>query len=182
MSSPEQIQQEIEATRENLRTDVDRFTEKVSPGRVVSRRVDRMKSGAGAVRERVMGSLPDPGQIKDGASSVGTAAASAAGSAPAAVRRQTQGSPLAAGVVAFGVGMILSALMPATEQEQELAGAAEDKVRGPLQEKAGEIAGQLREPAQEAVEQVKDAAGQAVSATAEQARSGAEDVRQPFQS
>jgi ElaB/YqjD/DUF883 family membrane-anchored ribosome-binding protein len=178
MSSPEQIQQEIEATRENLRSDVDRFTEKVSPGRVVSRRVDRVKSGAGAVRERVMGALPDTSQVKESASSVGETAASA----PAMVRRQTQGSPLAAGVVAFGIGMILSAMVPATEQEQDLAEAAEEKVRGPVQDKAGEIAGELREPAQQAVQQVKQAAGQAASDTADQARSSAEDVRQPFQS
>lgn len=178
MSSPEQIQREIEATRENLRTDVDRFTEKVSPTQVVNRRVDRVKGGASAVRERVMGTLPEPNQIREGASSLGETAAST----PDMVRRQAQGSPLAAGVVAFGIGMILSALVPASEQERELAQGAEDKLRAPAQEKAGEIASDLREPAQQAVEQVRQAAGEAASDTADQARSGVSDVRQPFQS
>ena len=64
MSTPEQIQQDIEGTRRALSTDVDRLAEKVSPGRVVSRRVDRVKSGAASMREKVMGTLPDPQQVK----------------------------------------------------------------------------------------------------------------------
>jgi hypothetical protein len=188
MSSPEQIQRDIEATRENLRTDVDRFTEKVSPGRVVSRRVDRVKSGAISVRERVMGALPDTGQVsgsvKDTASSLGNTASSlgdAAASAPQAVRRQTQGSPLAAGAVAFGIGMIVASLAPATEREQQLVESAEQQARGPLQEKASEMADQLKEPAQQAVQQVKETATQAASDTADDARSAADSVREPFQ-
>jgi len=181
MSSPEQIQRDIEATRENLRTDVDRFTEKVSPGRVVSRRVDRVKSSASSMRERVMGALPDTsqvtGSVKDTASSLGDTATSA----PQAVRRQTQGSPLAAGAVAFGVGMILASLAPATQREQDLVESAEQQARGPLQEKASEVADQLKEPAQQALQQVKETATQAASATADDARSAADSVREPFQ-
>lgn len=185
MTTPEQIQRDIESTRENLRSDVDRFTEKVSPGRVVSRRVDRVKSGASSVRERVMGVLPDTGQVKGAASSVKDSASSVgetAASAPQAVRRQTQGSPLAAGVVAFGVGMVLSSLVPASERERELVQAGEERAKGPLQDKASEIAGELKEPAQQAAQQVKEAATQAASETADHAKSAAEDVRQPFQS
>ncbi|MDT4917887.1 MAG: hypothetical protein QOH89_2587 [Pseudonocardiales bacterium] len=178
MSSPEQIQRDIENTRESLRTDVDRFTEKVSPGRVVGRRVERVKNSAASARERVMGALPDTTQIKDTASSLGDTAASA----PQAVRKQTQGSPLAAGVVAFGIGMILSSLVPATESEQQVVELAEARAREPLQQKASEIAEELKEPAMHAVEQVKETAGQAASATADDARSAAEEVRQPFQS
>jgi hypothetical protein len=178
MTTPEQIQRDIENTRESLRTDVDRFTEKVSPGRVVGRRVDRVKGGASSIRERVMGALPDTGQMKNTASSVGETAASA----PQAVRRQTQGSPLAAGVVAFGVGMVLSSLIPASERERELVQAGEAKAKAPVQEKASEMAGELREPVQRAAQQVKDTATQAASDTADQAKSAAGDVRQPFQS
>jgi Protein of unknown function (DUF3618) len=185
MTTPEQIQRDIESTRESLRTDVDRFTEKVSPGRVVGRRVDRVKSGAASVRERVMGVLPDTGQVRGAASSVKDGASSlgeAATSAPHVVRQQTQGSPLAAGVVAFGVGMVLSSLIPASERERELVQAGEERAKAPLQEKASEMAGELREPAQQAAQQVKEKVTQAASDTADQAKSAAEDVRQPFQS
>jgi len=189
MSSPEQIQRNIEQTRENLRTDVDRFAEKVSPTAVVGRRVDRVKSGASSLRERVMGAVPDGGQVtgavKDTASSVTDGASSlgaAAAGAPQAVRRQAQGSPLAAGVVAFGIGMVLAGLAPATEREQQLVESAEEKVRQPVQEKASEIVEELKEPAQQAVQQVKDTAAHAASQTADDAKSAAQDVQQPFQS
>ena len=41
---PEVIRRDIEATRADLSRDVDALTEKVSPARVVERRVDRAKS------------------------------------------------------------------------------------------------------------------------------------------
>jgi hypothetical protein len=35
--------------------------------------------------------------------------------APQAVRQQTQGNPLAAGIIAFGVGMLAATLIPVTD-------------------------------------------------------------------
>jgi uncharacterized protein DUF3618 len=213
MSSPEQIQREIEGTRQSLSADVDRLTEKVSPGRVVGRRVDRVKSGATTLKERVMGSMPDTdslrsagesagsglssatGAVGGAASSVGSTVGgaasnvgdavsnigSAAASAPQAVRQQAQGNPLAAGLVAFGVGMLIASLAPATQKEQQLAAQAEDKARGPLQETAKDVASELQGSAQESAQQLKDVATQAASDTADQVRSAAEDVKAPLQ-
>jgi hypothetical protein len=202
MSSPEQIQRDIEGTRQSLSADVDRLTEKVSPGRVVSRRVDRVKSTATTLKEHVMGSMPDTDSLRSAgstagsgvssateavsgaASSVGDAVSglgSAAASAPQAVRQQTQGNPLAAGLVAFGVGMLISSLAPATQKEQELASQAEQKALGPLQDKAQEVASELQGPAQEAAQQIKEVATQAATDTADQAKSAAEDVKAPLQ-
>lgn len=196
MTTPEQIQRDIEGTRRSLSTDVDRLAEKVSPGRVVGRRVDRVKSGASSMRERIMGTLPDPHQVKhsagSAASSVGdsvsgtasnlaSTASDAVTDAPQAVRRQTQGNPLGAGLVAFGVGLIASSLIPATEAEKQAAARAEETVREPLQDKAKEIAAPLAESAQQSAQQVKDAATSAASQTADEARSAAEDVRAPLQ-
>jgi len=203
MSSPEQIQRDIEGTRQSLSADVDRLTEKVSPGRVVSRRVDRVKGTATSLKERVMGSMPDTGSLRSAGSTAGSGVSSATGavssaassvgdavsgvgsaaaSAPQAVRQQTQGNPLAAGLVAFGVGMLISSLAPATQKEQELASQAEGKARGPLQDKAKEMASELQGPAQDAAQQIKEAASQAASDTADQAKSAAEDVKAPLQS
>jgi tagatose-1,6-bisphosphate aldolase non-catalytic subunit AgaZ/GatZ len=102
-------------------------------------------------------------------------------SAPQVVRQQAQGNPLAAGLVAFGVGMLLSALVPASEREKELAAQAEQAAAEPLQSKAKEMAGQLQGSAQESVQQVKQTATQAASETVDQARSAAEDVKAPLQ-
>lgn len=206
MSTPEQIQRDIEGTRQALSADVDRLTEKVSPGRVVGRRVDRVKTGATSVKERVMGAAPDPRQLRSAGSSVGSTASSGLGSAkeavggavssvgdaassvgeaasaaPQAIRQQTQGNPLAAGLVAFGIGMVISSLAPATQREQELAAQAEDKLAGPLQDKAKELAGGLQESAQQSAEQIKQVAAEGASDTVEQAKSAAEDVKAPLQ-
>jgi hypothetical protein len=206
MTSPEQIQRDIEGTRQSLSADVDRLTEKVSPGRVVGRRVDRVKSGATSLKDRVMGSMPDTGTLKSAGGSAGSSVSSAkdsvggavggavssvgdtmssvgsaAASAPQAVRQQTQGNPLAAGIVAFGVGMILSSMAPATQREQDLAGRAEEKAKGPLQDKAKEVAGEFQGSAQESAQQLKEVATQAATDTADQAKSAADDVKAPLQ-
>lgn len=184
MTTPEQIQQQIETTRDNLSSDVNRLADKVSPSAVIGRRVDRVKGSASSFRDRVMGVMPDKGQMQSAAGNV----SDAAGGAPQAVRRQTEGSPLAAGLIAFGAGVVLSSLIPPSAAEQQLASRAEEaakekaqELRGPVQERAQEIAGQLKDSAQESVQQVKQTATDAASETADQARSRAEDVRQPLQ-
>jgi uncharacterized protein DUF3618 len=192
LSTPEQIQRDIEGTRRELSENVDRLTEKVSPGRIVSRRVDRVKTGATSMREKIMGSMPDTGQVKsktgDVASSAKDSVGSAVGSvgdavtgAPQTVKQQTRGNPLGAGLVAFGVGMVISSLIPASEREKQLAGQAQEKAVGPLQEKAKEMAGELQGSVQESAQQVKDVAAQGASHTVDEAKSAAEDVRAPLQ-
>ena len=202
-TTPEQIQQDIEGTRRALSQDVDRLSEKVSPGRVVSRRVDRLKSGASSMREKVMGSVPDPKKVtaatsdaagsglasaKDtvgsAASTVGDAASTvgdAVTGAPQAVKQQTQGNPLGAGLVAFGIGLVLSSMVPASAREKNLASEAQDKAMGPLQDKAKEMASELQGSVQESAEQVKQVATNAASDTADQARSAVDDVKEPLQ-
>jgi len=184
MSSPEQIQQQIETTRESLSSDVNQLADKVSPSAVVGRRVDRMKGSASSLRGRVMGAKPDTGRLQSAAGSV----SGGVGNAPQALRQQAQGSPLAAGLIAFGLGVLASSLIPPSSAEQQLAARAEElakekaqELRGPVQERAQEIGGQLKESAQESAQQIKQAATDAASETTEQARSRAEDVRRPLQ-
>lgn len=192
MSSPQQIEQQIEETRARLSSDVSRIEEKVSPSRVVGRRVDRVKGGAASLRERVMGAMPDTGAVSDKAGSAGSQLSSAghkvgdaASGAPQAVRQQTQGNPLAAGLVAFGLGMVVSSLLPASEKEKQLAAQAEQKAQeasGPLQEQAKQVVGELKESAQQSAHQVKDVATDAASDVAGHAQSKADDVKGAVQS
>jgi gas vesicle protein len=188
MSSPEQIQADIEQTRANLSSDVDRLSEKVAPGKVLGRRVDSVKGGVSSLRDRVMGSSDDNGGgLRGAAGSVSSSASdltSAAGSAPQAVRERTQGNPLAVGLIAFGVGMLISSLAPASAAEQQLAGTAEAKAKElaePLKQTGQEVADNLKAPVQESVQQVKDTATQAAQDTADHAKSAAQDVKEPLQ-
>lgn len=181
MTTPEQIQRDIEGTRRALSADVDRLSEKVSPGRVVGRRVDRVKSGASSMREKIMGSMPDPSHVTDAAGGAASSVGDAVTGAPQAVKQQTQGNPLGVGLVAFGVGLVLSSMIPATEHEKKLATEAQSKAMGPLQEKAKEMASELQPSVQQSAEQVKQVATNAASDTADQARSAAEDAKAPLQ-
>ena len=115
------------------------------------------------------------------------AASSAAGAiqgAPDAAIRQTQGNPLAAGLIAFGVGWLLSSLLPATQREQQLAQQAESAVRdnrdtllAPAKQAAQEIGDQLKPAAQDAVESVKSTAQDAASTVKSEGQSAAQDVQ-----
>ena len=187
MSTPDQIQDEITRTRSQLSTDVDRLTEKVSPGKVVGRRVDAVKTGASSMRDRVMGSREDGSGLSGAHGAVSSKVSDlsdAASSAPQAVRTQAQGNPLAVGLIAFGAGWLLSSLAPASQAEQQLAAKAEEKAKDlaePLKRQAQDVAENLKQPVQDAAEQVKSTATDAAQQTADHAQSAAEDVKAPLQ-
>jgi len=207
-SDPDQIRREIERTQANLSYDVDALTEKVTPSKIVERRVDRARGTAARWKDKVMGSNPisgsghyggaqrvDGGGVRDGlqsaadtvsdrASSAAATVSDAVQQAPSAARRQTQGNPLAAGLIAFGAGWLVSSLLPATRREQQLA----DRAKGVAQESAQAVAPvvrqaaeeakeNLREPAQQVVESVKSTVTEAGQTVAEESKAAAGHVQ-----
>lgn len=182
--SPEELREEIERTRQDLSRDVDLINEKVSPGRIVQRRVDKTKSAVGSVRERVMGTTSaGTSSITDKASSAQSSVTDAVGGAPDAVRRQAEGNPLAAGLVAFGAGMLIASLLPASQAEENAATALQEKageLKEPVKEYvsgiANEIKDDMQEPAQAAVQTLRDTATEAVQSVQEQGKSSAQTV------
>jgi hypothetical protein len=206
-SDPDQIRREIENTRRDLSADVNALTEKVSPGRVVERRVERARGAFANIKDKIMGRAEYPtttvgdrtsyatsraadsvssaaSSAADTVSSAASSAADAARSAPQAVRRQTEGNPLAAGLVAFGLGWLVSSLIPATRKEQELAVQAKDTATEQLRpvaqqvgQAASEVTQNLREPAQQAVESVRATASDAASTVADEGKAAAQDVK-----
>jgi len=192
----DQLRREIDRTRRELGTDVDALTEKVSPTRVVGRRVDKTKDAIGGLKDKVMGGSSDvvssTGQGLSGAASsvqsgvhnaAGTVSDTASSTAHAA-RRQAQGNPLAAGLVAFGLGWLVSSLLPASEKERELAHTVKDQAQ-PAVQAVGQQAGQalsevkdnLQEPAQQAAQSVKETASDAADTVKADAASAASDVK-----
>jgi hypothetical protein len=189
--SAEELKRDIADTRTDLGQTLDAIGDRVSPGRIVERRKNRVMNGLSSVRERVMGSATNAGHaMGEGASST----VDTIKGTPGAVVQQTQGNPLVAGAVAFGVGVLMASVFPASAKEQELAGELRDKAQplaDDLKQSAQEMAEHLKEPAREAVEGVKQAATegqQAVADTAkeaagsakESARDGAETVQSPM--
>ena len=202
-SDPEVIRRQIEDTRRELSYDVDALNEKVNPARVIDRRVSAAKGRVSNLKERVMGSAHETtssaqgiasnaaGSVQNAASSAADTVQGAASSAAEAVQqapdtivRQTQGNPLAAGLIAFGVGWLVSSLLPASEKEKQLAQQAESAVREnkdallePAKQAAQEIGEQLKPAAQDAVESVKATAQDAASTVKEEGKSAAADVQ-----
>jgi ElaB/YqjD/DUF883 family membrane-anchored ribosome-binding protein len=191
-SDPDVIRRQIEDTRRELSYDVDALNEKVNPARVMDRRVTAAKGRMTRMKERVMGSAHDSsshvqGVASNAADSVQGAASSAVETVqqtPDMVVRQTQGNPMAAGLIAFGVGWLVSSLLPATEKEKQLAQQAETAVRenkdallAPAKQVAQEIGEELKPAAQQAVDEVKATAQDAAQTVKAEGQSAAEDVK-----
>lgn len=170
MSDPEQIRDEIEATRSDLSGNVNALADSVKPGNVARRQADKVRTGVNQLKDNVMGSAEDLGQsASDAASGTGSA-----------VRRRTRGNPLAAGLVAFAAGWLVSSLLPATRAEQQGAAALKDRAQ-PLADEVGsavkEVASNLKEPARDAVEQVRASASDSAETVKDEAAGAASDVK-----
>ncbi len=210
-SDHDEIRSNIERTQQNLSADVDALAQKVSPPRIVERQVQRTRTTMTNLKDRIMGSAGEhapamgTGAMSAGLSSSASSArdavmenassareavlekassaADAASAVPDAARQRARGNPLAAGLVAFGAGWLLSSLLPATGPEQQAASQVKDLAveKGrPVAEQlsqAGQRAGQeLRESARQRAEVVKETAAGAASAVTDEAQSRASDM------
>ncbi|MGC4762645.1 DUF3618 domain-containing protein [Micromonospora sp. DT46] len=110
-------------------------------------------------------------------------------------RQQAQGNPLAAGLIAFGAGLLVSSLIPPSRPERHWAGQAKDMVgehsdqlraqARHLREQAGEVGREMghevshnmRGPAQEAARAVGSTAASGASAVRDQGRSAAHQMQ-----
>ena len=103
--------------------------------------------------------------------------------APTAVARKAQGSPIAAGLMAFGAGLLVSSMLPASRAEQQAAQAVRDTAQplvDDIADTAKEIAGNLQEPAQHALAEVKTTATEAAGTVRDEASTAAADVSADF--
>jgi uncharacterized protein YjbJ (UPF0337 family) len=193
---PDRLRQNIEGTRASLTRDVDLLAEKTSPSKVAQRRwnsvkekvmgsTDHARHAAGDTTSSAVSTVQDKAsQVSDVASEKAHSAADAVRSAPRAVATQTQGNPLAAGIIAFGVGMLAATLIPVTDVEkragQQLkdnSGDLTDKVKGVATDLKDDLSGSV----QHAVGEVKETAQDAAQTTKDQAQSSAHDVKDQTQ-
>ncbi len=185
--SPEEIRRRIEETRADLSANVDAVGDTLDPRQIAHRQADRVRSRVDAVRDRVMGTVQDVRGSGDAGDSVRSAAGSAvqdAKDAPGVVAEKARGNPLAAGLIAFGVGWLASSLLPASSREQHAAQAVKEQAQAALpevKEAARQVADDLRAPAQEAVQAVKDRASDAAAEVKEHGTQAVADLRDQAQ-
>lgn len=175
---PDQLKHQIAQTRADMTNTIDAIGDHVSPGRIAERRKNQLVASISSARDRVMGT----------ASSTSSSASGAAGNAvdaakglPDTVTRQTQGSPLGAGLVAFGLGFVAAAVFPASSKEKQLTGQLMESAQplaDELADQGKDIVDHLKQPAQEAVEEVKAAAGDATQEVRASATGAVEATKQ----
>jgi gas vesicle protein len=187
---------EIEATRADLSRNIDELGDKVSPQRAMQRRTEAARGRLGSLRDRIMGSASSAGgsvasstssmggSVGSAASSVGERAQGAAGS----VQARTEGNPLAAGLMAFGAGMVLSALFPASEKETGAAQRAVETAKEhgqPVVDEAKSVSqdvGQhLAQEAKQSADQVQESARESVEEVKNEGQDSAENLKSEAQ-
>jgi gas vesicle protein len=175
--NPDALRADIEQTRRRLSTNVDAVADKVTPSHIVNRRVDRIKTAVFGARDDVQDAAGNAAhQANDAVSGV----VSDIGDAPQAITRKAQGSPVAAGLIAFGAGLLVSALFPPSEKEKEAAQAVKEAAQpltDELSHAAQEVAEHLKEPATEAVQNVKETATEAAGHVRDEGQAAAADVQ-----
>lgn len=179
--STEELTRDIEQTRQNLTQDVDELSDKVSPSRIAQRRREAATSKLRSWRDQVMGSAQDSSQTL---SSAGQSVNDTASDAVHTIEQKAQGNPLAAGLVAFGAGMVLGGLLPATKPEAQATQKAMDVAREQGQpvidqaKAAGQdMAQQLKESATDAAQEVKASAQDSAQHVADEAKASGQHVK-----
>ena len=182
--NPDAIRADIEATRARLGTNVDAVADKVTPSHIVQRQTDKVKDAVFGVKEKVMGAADHTaGHVQSAggsASSHLSDAGSAVADAPHQVKAKAQGNPLAAGLIAFGAGLLVSSLIPASQKEREAADSlktAAEPLTTELQEAAQHVAQGLKEPAQAAMDNVKATATDAAQNVKGEGQTAVSDVK-----
>lgn len=184
--STEQLSHEIADTRQSMTANVDALQDRVSPAAIVERRKEAARGRVRSARDKVMGSAHHVGSSASGTASSATGAMD---SVKGGTQDRIEGSPLAAGLVAFGAGMIVSALIPASDKEARVASQVVDAAKehgqpvvDEAKSMAQDVAQNVKESASDAVAEVKDTATQSADKVATEGRSGVDEVRSQTQS
>lgn len=204
--NPDAIRADIEATRARLGTNVDAVADKVTPSNIVHRQTDKLKDAATGVKEKIMGAadhttsrvqdathtgaghtsnaLHNTGDTlhntKDNVAATLTDAGHTVAATPDRVKAKTQGNPLAAGLIAFGAGMLISSLIPASDKERQAADqlkTAAEPLTTELTDAAKGMVQDLKEPAQHAMDNVKTTATDGIEHVKTDSQDAATDVK-----
>jgi gas vesicle protein len=184
----DELKSDLERQREALGEDLEAVGDRVSPGRMVERRRAALRQGFGRVRDKVMGTADSArGGMSDAAGTASQRAGEATegvkdrmAAAPQAVGSATEGNPLAAGLIAFGAGLLTASLVPPTQRERRAAEQLKpmlDDVKDEAKTAAQDAAEHLRPEAEDAVAQVREQATSAAETVKDEAGSASEQVK-----
>jgi len=184
-TTAEELRTEIAQQREDLGRDFEMIGDKVSPARIVERRTEKAKGRLRSVRDSVMGSAEDltSSTRQHVGSALGSAghAGSTVGEAPHAMAAGARGNPLAAGLVAFGIGLLAGSVLPSTRNERQMARRLQpelEQVGRAAADIGHEMAGDLAPAVQEAGSNLGSTAKEVATDVRETVQEHAQDAKE----
>lgn len=153
---PSEIREEIEQTRTEMGDTVEALGYKAD---VKGRAKDNIADKRDRLKERIGGSTPDAGEVKQGAKrAVGVA----------------QENPIGLAIGSVAVGFVAGMLVPSTRVEDEKLGQMADQVKESAKETGQEALERGKEVAQEATQSAKETVQESGREHAEQLRDSAQ--------
>ncbi len=176
--STEVLRRDIAEQRDDIGRDLTAIGDRVSPGRMAERSRERARRRVGDWKDRFMGSADHvKTTIGSSGSSTTSSVRDTAHSAGDTVVDTVEGSPVAVGLVAFGIGFIAGSALPASRREREIARKVEPQLESLAEGVGGtarEAAEHLRPVVEDEVGAMTDEAKSAASSTAATARDEAD--------
>lgn len=186
------VQQKVQSAKEAVFGSEDDFADDGLAGQARQGADQARAAAAGGVGQAQYSAQLRANQAQTAAGQTGQGLRQQVQDAPGQLKRRTRGNPLAAGLVAFGLGALVGGALPSTkvekrhaeqakEQAQPLLDQAQDVARdtaASLKEPAQDVAQSVKGKAQKAAENVKGEAAFAKQDLTEQAQSGKQQVQQ----
>ena len=147
----DELEADIVHTREDMSSALDRVGDQLSPKQVVKGGTNRLRQWIESARDGIMGSASD----LDGPAGESSGGSVQGQPGSGAMAGQNQGNPLAAGIIAFGVGLLAGSVLRPTKVEQHGLSVIADKAEPAL--------GVAMQAASELGQGVQKSTGQAAS-------------------
>jgi len=184
--TPEELRGQLASKRDDLTRDLEAIGDRVSPGRVIERRQASVRMRVTDMTDRVMG-VKDAASdhLHQGATTTADTMTDAVHRVGDTTRGRTEGNPLAAGMVAFGLGIVAASVFPATRREKQMAAQAQPALESAVAEiapAAQQIVDEVRPVAENAMADVRDDAKEASAHVKDEASDAAAEVKESAKS
>jgi len=173
----EELKREIEYTRNDMSGTLEAIGDRVSPGRMMQRKKNRISQTVGSMRERVMGTAHE---AREQLSETSGNATEAVKHAPEMVAQRTSGAPMVAGGIAFGLGFLVAVAFPPSQAEEAASERVRDAIepiKEDLKESAQQVMENVKEPAKQSMESLKETSTEAARSVASTAKDASADVK-----
>ncbi len=179
----DELEADIVHTRGDMSSALDLIGDQMSPKQVVKGGSHRLRQWIQSARDGIMGTASNVEElVRQGEDGLGKGAGQHGSEA---IAGENQGNPLAAGIIAFGVGLLTGSLLRPTKVEQHGLSAIADKAEPAIDvamQAASELGHGVHKSTEQAASELGDVlkdAGQAIADKTQTATSEAAETIKP---